>query len=126
MFLEAANPAHANKTKESIFHNLGSPGFWRIDNSVLNKGESVIPPFFKGFKVLSSTSDKSKLLEENCSKNSDFDNLAITLPALSDRIARSFKRSAATQAIALDITKVFDRVWHAGVLQKLMFYAISG
>ena len=28
--------------------------------------------------------------------------------------------------MALDISKVFDRVWHAGLLHKLKFYGISG
>ena len=27
----------------------------------------------------------------------------------------------ATRALALDISKAFDRVWHAGLLHKLMF-----
>ena len=28
--------------------------------------------------------------------------------------------------MALDISKVFDRVWHTGLLHKLKFYGISG
>ena len=35
-------------------------------------------------------------------------------------------RLGATQAVALDISKGFDRVWHAGLLHKLMSYRISG
>ena len=34
--------------------------------------------------------------------------------------------SAATGAVALDISKAFDRVWHAGLLHKLKSYGISG
>ena len=45
---------------------------------------------------------------------------------MSDRIARAFNRSGATQAVALDISKTFDRVWHAGLLHKLKSYGISG
>ena len=45
---------------------------------------------------------------------------------MSDRIARAFNRSGATWAIALDISKVFDRVWYAGLLHKLRSYGISG
>ena len=37
-----------------------------------------------------------------------------------------FNRSGATQAVALDISKAFDRVWNAGLLQKLKSYEISG
>ena len=32
----------------------------------------------------------------------------------------------ATRAVALDIYKSFDRVWHAGLLHKLKSYGISG
>ena len=38
----------------------------------------------------------------------------------------AFNRSGATQAVALDISKAFDRVWHAGLLHKLKSYGISG
>ena len=48
------------------------------------------------------------------------------LTVVSDRIARAFNRSGATQAVALDISKAFDRFWHAGLLQKLKSYEISG
>ena len=44
----------------------------------------------------------------------------------SDRIARAFKRSGATRAVAPDISKAFDRVWHASLLHKLNSYGISG
>ena len=36
---------------------------------------------------------------------------------MSVRIARAFNRSGATRAVALDISKAFERVWHAGLLQ---------
>ena len=48
------------------------------------------------------------------------------LTVMSDRIARAFNRSGATRAVALDISKAFDRVWHAGLLHKLKPYGISG
>ena len=41
------------------------------------------------------------------------------LTVVSDRIARAFNRCGATGAVALDISKAFDRVWHAGLLHKL-------
>ena len=43
-----------------------------------------------------------------------------------DRIARASDRSGATRAVALDISKTFDRVWHAGLLQNCKSYRISG
>ena len=48
------------------------------------------------------------------------------LTVASDRIDRAFNRSGATQAVALDISKVFDGVLHAGLLQELTSYGISG
>ena len=48
------------------------------------------------------------------------------LTVVSDRIARAFNRSGATRAVALDISKAFDRAWHAGLLHKLKSYGISG
>ena len=46
------------------------------------------------------------------------------LTVVSDRIARAFNRFGATRAVALDISKAFDRVWHADLLHKLC--GISG
>ena len=44
------------------------------------------------------------------------------LAVVSDRIAGAFNRSGATGAVALDISKAFDRVWHVGLLHKLKSY----
>ena len=38
------------------------------------------------------------------------------LTVVSDKIARGFNRSRATRAVALDISKAFERVSHTGVL----------
>ena len=266
--LEAARLAYATKTKDTITsQKLGSRDLWRIANSVLNKGKSVIPPLFNGPEVLSTASDKAKLFVKNFSENSNLDDSGISLPVfpsrtnlklhnisitpkmvkkvimnldsskasgpdcipvvvlkncepelsyilvklfnnclkescfpdcwkvssvvpvfknveerstaknyhpvsllsvvskvfeklvnnrivghlekcglfydfqygfrssrltadfltvVSDRIARAFNRSGATRAVALDISKAFDRVWHAGLLHKLKCYGISG
>ena len=58
---------------------------------------------------------------ENCGLFSDsqYDfrssrSIANLLIVISDRIITAFNRSGATQAVALDIYKAFDRVWHAG------------
>ena len=40
----------------------------------------------------------------------------------SDRIARGFNRSGATRAVALDISKAFDRVWRVSPLRKVRFH----
>ena len=60
--LEAAKLAYTNKTKESInSQKLGSQDFWRIANSVLNKGKSAIPPLFNGQMCC-----LLHLIKENC------------------------------------------------------------
>ena len=39
---------------------------------------------------------------------------------------RTFNRSGANPAVALDISKAFDKIWHAGLPLKVKFYGISG
>ena len=70
---------------------------------------------------------------EKCGLFSDFQygfkssrSTADLLTVVSDRIARAFNRSGATQAVALDISNAFDRVWHGDLLHKLKSYGISG
>ena len=91
----------------------------------------------KNYRPVSLLSVVSKVFEklvnnriadhlEKCGLFSDFQygfrssrSTADLLTVVSDRIARSFNRSGATRAIALDISKTFNRVWHAGLLHKL-------
>ena len=57
--LGAAKLAYAKESVTS--QKLGSRDFWRIANSVLNKGKSAIPLLFNGQEVLSFASDKANL-----------------------------------------------------------------
>ena len=70
---------------------------------------------------------------EKCGCFSDFQYGFRSCPSTADlltvesgRIARAFSRSGATGAVSVDISKAFDRVWHAGLLHKLNSYGISG
>ena len=71
---------------------------------------------------------------ERCELFSDFEygvrsslSTADLLTVVSNRITWTFNRSGATQAVLLDISKAFDRFWHAGLLYKLnKTYRISG
>ena len=108
--LEAAKLAYANKTKESIaFQKLGFRDFWQIDNSVLNKGKSAIPPLFNGPEVLSSASDKPKLFAENFSKNSNLDDSGISLPALPSRTNLKLHNISVTPKMAKKVIMNLDR-----------------
>ena len=50
----------------------------------------------------------------------------LDLTFASDRIVRACNRLGTTQAVALDVSNFFDRVWHVIVLHKLKCYGISG
>ena len=70
---------------------------------------------------------------EKCGLFSDFQydfrpsrSTADLLTVVSDRIGRAFNRSWSTRAKALNTFKAFDRVWHDGLLHKLMSYGILG
>ena len=127
--LEATKPAYANKTKESITsQKLGSQDFCQITISVLNKGKSVVS------KVLEKLVNNR--IVDHVEKYGLFSDIqygfrssrstADLLTVVSDRIARAFNRSGATRAVALDISKAFHRVWHAGFLHILKSYGVLG
>ena len=48
------------------------------------------------------------------------------LTVVSNSISRAFNSSGATRAVALDISKAFDRVWYAGLFHKFKSDGISG
>ena len=45
---------------------------------------------------------------------------------VSDRIVRALNRPETARGVELDISKTFDRVWHAGLFHKLKSYGILG
>ena len=84
--LEATKLTYATKTKESIFSQKSdSWDFCQITNSVLNKGKSALPPLFNGPEVLSSASDKAKLITKNLCESSNLDVSSISLPIFPSR-----------------------------------------
>ena len=125
--------------KESCF-----PYCWKVSSVVpvfKNIGERSTAKNYCPVSLLSVVSKVFEKLVNNrivdhldkCGLFSDFQygfrsfrSTADLLTVVSDRIARAFNRSGATQAVALDISKAFDRVWHAGFLHKLKSYGISG
>ena len=107
---------------------------------IKNVGERPTAKNYSPVSLLSVVSEVFEKLNnrfvdhlEKCGLFSDFQYgfkssqlTADLLTVVSDRIARAFNRSGATRAMALDISKAFDRVWHAGLLHKLKSYGISG
>ena len=125
--------------KESFF-----PDCWKVSSVVpvfKNVGERSTA---KNYHPVSLLSVVNKVFEklvnnrivdhlEKCGLFSDFQygfrsswSTADLLTVVSDRIGRGFSRSGATRAVALDISKAFDRVWHAALLHKLKPYGILG
>ena len=97
----------------------------------------------KNYRPLSLLSVVSKILEKLVNNRIDspremqpfFDfqygfrssgSTADLLTVVSDRIARAFNRSETTRAVALNISKAFDRVWRVGLLHKRRSYGITG
>ena len=125
--------------KESCF-----PDCWKVSSVVpvfKNVGERSTAKNYRPVSLLSVVSKVFEKLVNNrivdhlrkCGLFSDFQygfrssrSTADLLTVVSDRIARAFNRSGATRAVALDISKAFGRVWHAGLLHKLKSYGISG
>ena len=125
-----------NCLKESCF-----PDCWKV-SSVFpvfkNVGERSTAKNYRPVSLLFSFFEKlvnNRIVDhlEKCGLFSDFQygfrssrSSADLLTVVSDTIARTFNKSGATRAVALDISKVFDRVWHAGLLHKLKSYGMSG
>ena len=121
--------------KESCFSNC-----WKV-SSVVPVGKS---PTAKNYRPVSLLSVVSKVFEkiltnrivyhlQKCGLFSDFQYgfrssrlTADLLTLVSDKIARAFNRYGVARAVTLDISKAFDRVWHAALLHRLKSYGISG
>ena len=79
--LEEAKSNYAEATRCSIAsQRIGSRDFWRICNSILNRGKSAIPPLFNGPEVLTASMDKANLFARNFSNNSTLDDSFHALP----------------------------------------------
>ena len=124
--------------KESCF-----PDCWKVSSVVpefKNVGERSTAKNYCPVSLLSVVSKVFEKLvnnrildqQENCGLFCDSQygfrssrSTADLLAVVSDRIARAFNSFRATRAVALDISKAFDRVWHAGLLHKLKSYGIA-
>ena len=119
--VEVAKLAYFNKTKESITsQKLGSQDFWQIVNSVLNKDKPAIPPLFNRPDVLSSASVKAKLFAENFSKNSNLDDLGVSLPVFPSRTNVKLNNISVTpKMVKKGHTKVFQKLVNNRIVDHL-------
>ena len=108
-----------------VFKNVGERSNTKNDDPV-----SLLSVVSKVFEKLVNNRIIDHL--EKCGIFSDFKysfrsshSTADLLTVVSDRIARAFNKPGATRAVALDISKTSDRVWHVGLLHKLKSYGIS-
>ena len=110
-----------------VFKNVGE----RMSTAKNYQPVSLLSVVNKVFEKLVNNRIVDRL--EKCGLFTDFQygfrssrSTADLLTVVSDRIARAFNRSGSTRAVSLDISKVFDRVCHAGLLHKRKPYGISG
>ena len=110
----------------SVFKNVGERSTAKTYHPV-----SLLFVVSKVFEKLANNRIVDYL--ENCDLFSDFQysfsssrSTTELLTVVSDKIARASNMSGATRALALDMSKAFDRVWHAGLFHKLKPYGISG
>ena len=125
--------------KESCFQDcwkvsLVVPVFKNAGEWSTAKNYCPVSLFFVVSKVFEKLAN-NRIIDhlEKCGLFSDFQygfsssgSTADLLTVVSDRFARAFIRSGAARAVALDLSKAFDRVWHAGLLHKRKSYGISG
>ena len=125
--------------QESVF-----PECWKVSSVVpvfKNSGDQSDP---KNYRPISLLSVVSKLFErlinnrlvqhlEATNLFTDFQygfrsarSTADLLTVITERIYRSLDNNGGAQAVALDISKAFDKVWHAGLLHKLASYGVAG
>lgn len=52
--------------------------------------------------------------------------LPLMLTAITEFVSQVLYNKGITWAVALDISKVFNRVWHTGLTHKLKWYSVSG
>ena len=120
------------------------PSCWKLASVIpayKNSGERSDPRNYRPISLLSVISKVFECLI--CSplvRHLDFHNLfsdsqygfragrstADVLTVISDRVYRALNICGEGRAIALDISKAFDKVWHTGLLHKLKAYGVSG
>ena len=107
--LERAKAEYAEATQQSIAsQQIGTRDFWRITNSILNRGKSTIPPLFNGPEVLTSSKDKANLFANRFASNSTLDDSQHTLPDFSSRTDQEISTMRITVRMVARIISQLD------------------
>ena len=120
------------------------PSCWKIPNVIAafkNSGDrsdsgnyrpiSLLPIVSKVFESLIASSiirhaDSLKLFSDCQYGFRATRSTADVLTVISERLSRVLEAGGRARAVALDISKAFDKVWHAGLIHKLCGYGING
>ena len=121
------------RTTNETFPQSGKQNSLRhiLKSSVLKttlwEEEKILQIFLGNLKCFTVISLNNRFVDhlEKCDLFSDFQysfrfsrSTADLLTVVSDRIASAFNRSGVTQAILFNISKAFDRVWHASLFSQ--------
>ena len=92
---------------------------------------SILPIISKVFEIVINSSlikhlETNKLLSDHQYGFRSERSTADLLTVITERIHQALDVSGEARAIALDISKAFDKVWHRGLIHKLQAYGISG
>ena len=103
--------------ENKLYHSVGkevNPSFTLLDDAI-NHG--------KFHEVMQNhIAEKGKHNAENVSVTSVISDIC----DICERVYQSLDACGETRAIALDISKAFNKVLHAGLLHKMKLYGISG
>ena len=120
------------------------PSCWKLASVIpayKNSGErsdprnyrpiSLLPVISKVFECLISSPLVQHLDSNNLFSDSQYGfragrSTADILTVISENVYRALNECGEGRAIALDISKAFDRVWHSGLIHKLKAYGVSG
>ena len=120
------------------------PSSWKIPNVIAafkNSGDrsnsgnyrpiSLLPIISKVFESLMASSIIRHMDSLNLFSDCQYGfrssrSTADVLTVINERLSRALEAGGQGRAVALDISKAFDKVWHAGLLHKLRGYGISG
>ncbi|XP_065641128.1 RNA-directed DNA polymerase from mobile element jockey [Hydra vulgaris] len=81
--LSDAKLHYSQFTKSCILsQKLGSKDFWKIFNSIINKGRSNIPSLIHGTDLITSPKDKAELFAKNFSSNSTLESYGHSLHSI--------------------------------------------